>query len=208
MEVNLNKVNKDSEMCEHGNFINTCAVCSVPKLRIENSNAEEQEKQVTRVITARGSVYEYLPDGRTQRYKKATAELNEPQDTLTFIPPWEQVKNEAIKRFPSVFSGIESQTQYEQVLLTYAQIPGHTIRVVNREGQELKTNSDTREAGTVFLQFIDNNNPNNNFYLPVSVDPKVGYLTFDTRKYKNQEGETMRERHIGNAVSEIFYTDN
>jgi hypothetical protein len=40
--------------------------------------------------------------------------------------------------------------------------------------------------------------------IPVTHTPRVGFSTFDTRKYKDEEtGEWMRERHLGNKVVKI-----
>lgn len=52
--------------------------------QIVETKLQERQKPAE-VITARGSVYRYLSDGRTQRFKTATGELHEPQDTLVFI---------------------------------------------------------------------------------------------------------------------------
>ncbi len=72
------------------------------------------------ITTAKGSVYKYLPDGRTQRFKQATGELNDPQDSIVFIPPWDMIKAPAMKAYPEIFGHIENEAQYEQVLLEYA----------------------------------------------------------------------------------------
>lgn len=171
--------------------------------------SEKKEKlKPTRIVTGMGSVYEYLPDGRTQRFQKATGEMHEPQDTLVFIPPWKLIESQAKTIYPKIFnsSGIDNQVQYNQFLLEYAQLKGHTIRVVDEKGKELRSNQDIEKSGKVFITLIDKNNPQDIFYIPVSKEPKIGYLTFDTRKYKNEKGETDRKKHIGNKVTEIQYS--
>lgn len=168
---------------------------------------EEKEKlKPSEVITEKGSMYRYLPDGRTQRLKTATGELREVQDTLTFIPPYDVIKGQGPKLYPDIFKGIENAAQYEQHLLEYSQLKGRTIRVVGKDGKELTTPADIETAERIFLAFVDKNDPKKSFTIPVAKEPKVGYLTFDTRKYKGEDGKTYRERHIGNRVKEIKYS--
>jgi hypothetical protein len=170
-----------------------------------NPQGDQSNKVLRSVTTARGSVYTYLPDGRTQRFKKATNELHEPQDVLVFIPPWELIKDEAPKLYPRIFNNIENSAYYHELLLEYAQYQGRTIRPVDEKGALVESNKQAREAGRVFLAFIDKNNPECSFTLPVSVDPKPGWNSFDTRKFKDKNGEEFRERHIGNEVVNIEY---
>lgn len=57
--------------------------------KLESNFAEKKEKpQIDYVETEKGSVYTYLPDGRTQRFKKAANETYSPQDAIVFIPDW------------------------------------------------------------------------------------------------------------------------
>lgn len=170
-------------------------------------SAERKEKRPTEIVTARGSVYRYLPDGRTQRFKTKTGELNEPQDTLVFIPPFEMIGAKAAELYPDIFRGIENGLQFDEVLLGYAQLHGRTMRVVDENSSELRGNEEVRNAGRVFVQFIDRDDPKNSFVLPVSKDPKAGYNTFDTRKFIDEDGELKRERHIGNKVVEVKYAE-
>jgi hypothetical protein len=170
-------------------------------------SSERKEKKPTKVVTAQGSVYRYLPDGRTQRFKTKTGELDEPQDTIVFIPTFDLVGAKAAELYPEIFRGIENSLQFEQVLLEYSQLHGRTIRVIDENSTELHSNKAVQNAGHVFAQFIDRNDGKNCFTLPVSKVPKVGYLTFDTRKFHDENGELKRERHIGNAVVDIKYAE-
>ena len=167
---------------------------------------EKEEKRPVELTTERGSVYQYLPDGRTQRFKTATGELNEPQDTLVFIPPYDLIGTQAVKAYPKIFNGVENETQFTQILLEYAQTSGKTIRVINGKGVELKDAQEVATAGQIFLYFVDKNNPKSNFFLPASKEPKLGYSTYDTRKYTDEQGGTIRERHMGNKVIDIKYS--
>lgn len=168
---------------------------------------ERNERFPTEFTTARGSVYRYLPDGRTQRSKMASGEVFEPQDIIVFIPPYGQVINKATELYPEIFKGIKNEVQFRQILLEYSQLSGRTIRIVNSEGVELTTPQELKETDRVFLNFIDKNNSNRNFFLPASKEPKIGYATYDTRKFTNEEGETLRVRHIGNDVIDIKYSE-
>ena len=174
---------------------------SSPKQETEQA---EEKQLVSEIITSKGSIYRYLEDGRTQRYK-STGEVLDPQDTLTFIPPWDQIKDQAGKLYPDIFKGIDSQAQFEQLLLEYAQQSGRTIRVIDEKNKELLTSEDVNTATRVFLALVDRDDPERNFTLPVSVKPKLGYLTFDTRVTTDEEGNRVRERHIGNKIVEIKY---
>ena len=165
------------------------------------------KKVLRSVITSKGSEYFYLPDGRTQRFKAITNELNDPQDLLVFIPPFDLIKDHVLKLYPSIFTGIENEVQFNQLLLKYAQFQDKIVRPVDMQGIEIKTNSEARQAGRVFLDFIDKKNPQDSFFLPVSTEPKLGYYSFDTRKFLNQQGETMRERHKGNKVTQINFKE-
>ena len=179
---------------------------SQPTSSEQSTAPEKKEKpKPSELITERGSVYRYLPDGRTQRFKTATGELNEIQDTLTFIPPYDLVKEQGSKLYSDIFKGVENTAQYDQLLLEYAQLEGRTIRVIDENSKELTSVAEIENAKRVFLAFVDKNNAKNSFTLPVSKEPKLGYLTFDTRKYKGEDGKTYRERHIGNKVKDIKY---
>lgn len=165
------------------------------------------KKILRSVITAKGSEYVYLPDGRTQRFKKATNELSEPQDLLVYIPSFDIIKIKALRMYPKIFAGIENEHQYGGLLLQYAQLQGKTVRPVDDKGVEILTNTQARSAAKVFLYFMDKSDPSNSFFLPVSIEPKLGYNSFDTRKYLNEQGETLRERHIGNKVVKINFEE-
>jgi hypothetical protein len=179
------------------------------QLQAENSEVKTQPEQIKRpksITTAKGSVYSYLEDGRTQRYKLANETLESPMDLLVFIPPWEQIADKAKELYPDIFAGIENETQFEQLMLEYMEKRGKkTIRpaVGTQETYSLANmSSDTQ----VFLNFVDKENRRVDFVLPTSREPKIGYKTFDARKYIDPDTrESMKERHIGNKVVKIEY---
>jgi len=164
---------------------------------------QEREKKPVRVKTARGSVYTYLSDGRTQRYKEATGVLEEPMDILVFIPPWDVIGSEAKKRYPEIFSEVGGDAQFTQDLLQYVQGPEKTIRVGDAQGNVL---SDMNNSGQLYLYFITRKDGKMHvdFTLPVSREPKIGYSTFDYRENRDEKNMTRPERHIGNKVVEII----
>ena len=47
------------------------------------------------VETLNGSIYRYLPDGHTQRFKKTANRMCEPQDVLVYIPSFEALEQKA-----------------------------------------------------------------------------------------------------------------
>jgi hypothetical protein len=178
----------------------------------EQGNPRKSETEIkrkpTEIITAMGSVYKYLPDGRTQRFKTATGELSEPQDTIVFIPPFETIKDWALKAYPKIFKGIENEAQYEALLVHYVHGGNKTIRVTDQTGKELTNNTEAAKAERVLAALVDKDDTTQSFYLPVSREPKIGYNTYDTTKYKDENGETVRDKHLGNKVTDIKYQES
>jgi hypothetical protein len=126
-----------------------------------------------------GSVYKYLPDGRTQRFKVATGELSEPQDTIVFMPSWERIGQWALQAYPEIFKGVENSAQYEALLVHYVHGGNKTIRIVDQTGAEMMNNAQADKAVRVFAALID----------------------------KDENGQTMREKHLGNKVVDIKYQE-
>jgi hypothetical protein len=172
-----------------------------------NSETEIKRKP-SEFITAQGSVYKYLPDGRTQRFKKATQELSEPRDIIVFFPPLATVRDWAMKAYREIFQGVENEAQYEALLLDYVHSPNKTIRITDQNGKELANNAEVAKAERVLAALVDKVDSAQSFYLPVSGDPKVGYRTYDTSKYKDRTGVTFRDKHLGNKVIEIRYEES
>ena len=131
--------------------------------------------------------------------------MYDPQDLLVFIPPWGKIGEQAVRTFPDIFRGIDNQMQFEQLMLEYAQGKGKTIRPVNKKDEVLTSLKNVAEDEEVFIAFIDKSEGKAAFYLPVSKEPQIGWNTFDTRLYKDEDGNVMQERHIGNAVTDIKY---
>lgn len=172
---------------------------------VEDIDPEELSyEDISSVVTQKGSVYKYLPDGRTQRYQTAKEELHEPQDAIVYIPDWEWVKSHV--RDESYLRKLgENSTQYNQNILRYVQTSGKKANIVNAEGKKLETNEDIKnEESQIYLVFYERGAEELDISIPVSHTPQQGFKTFDTRKYRDEETEElMRESHIGNPVKEI-----
>lgn len=173
----------------------------------QNQSPESVEKLKPKSLsTAKGSVYTYLPDGRTQRYKKATETLEAPQDLLVFIPPFEKIIDKARELYPDFFTNVEDATQFQQLLLEYMAKDGTKTIRPGADQQEIYSLIGTSPDLQVFLYFIDKIKNKVDFILPTSREPKIGYNTFDARKFYDETEELhKRQRHIGNKVVSIEY---
>ena len=158
-----------------------------------------------RIETAKGSVYSYLEDGRTQRFKKATNEMCEPQDLIVFVPPWKYIGEKISQTYADRSLGIENEAIFIETLLEYAQKSDKTIRIVDEAGKELLTNEDVQHSKQPFMALINKAEEGKPFYVPVGKRPAMGWLTFDIRKYTDADGTLMREKHLGNAVAKVEY---
>ncbi len=158
---------------------------------------------VESVVTAKGSTYLYLPDGTTQRMKKVEGKEYPPQSALVYVPDYEWVKkNFRPDKLETTFG--DNPGTYVETLVSYVQGKDKKCYLVDAEGNKLETNQELRDSkGSIFLTFGDEQNTD--FTIPVTVDPTVGYMTYDSRKYKDDEtGEDKRERHLGNPVIKII----
>ena len=96
----------------------------------------------------------------------------------------------------------ESEFQYFHLLLSYAQGKGKIMQIVDATGRKLQTNEDISALqGRPFLACGEGNKAD--FLIPVSREPIVGWSTFDTRTYIQEDGKPMLERHLGNKVTRI-----
>jgi hypothetical protein len=178
-------------------------------MSLENPQTHWPEKQkdqkIDSIKTSRGSNYFYLPDGTTKRYKTAEQKEYEPQSAIVFVPDYQTIKKSAPSSFNVNLILGENETQYIQTLLERVQHKGSRNYIVNIDGKKIESNEAIQqEEGQIFLTFGTKDKID--FYLPVSKVPKIGYYTFDTKKYYDaKEGVWKRERHLGNSVLEIKY---
>lgn len=166
----------------------------------------ENNDVIDEVVTAKGSIYKYLEDGRTQRYKTAEKEgvekKKEPQDAIVYIPDFDWVKKNASKEnLEKIIGEYDNSFEYEQTLLHYVHDKGKAISISGMNGEALNTNSEIAAyKNQIYLNFGENGKTH--FSIPVSRKPKVGFSTFDTRTYK-KDGNVWTEKHIGNKVATI-----
>jgi len=173
-----------------------------PHMPTDNAQTNlETRSNIASVTTAQGSVYRYLPDGRTQRYQTIFDVLHEPQDILVFVPNFDWVQKHAPKDIQEQLG--RNATQYMQLLLSYVQGHGKKRYIIDQNGRKLRSNKEVDEFGRVYLTLGDASKVD--FYIPVFPFPRLGFSTFDTRKYK-VNGEYFRERHLGNNVVDIQRT--
>lgn len=157
------------------------------------------EKEVDKVITAKGSIYQYLDNGKTQRWKKATNTLCEPQDVLVYIPNHEWVLRSAPESMKHTFGN--DKFEYAQMLRDYIHMDEHTIRIVDSQGRPIRSNSEAKRVQP-YAALIRGNKTTH--AIPVTPNPVIGFNPFDFRYFK--EGNvTHKEKHLGNPVVEIIY---
>lgn len=171
---------------------------SLPSPEVPNSD-------IDRIVTAKGSIYRYLPDGTTQRYKTVEGKQYSPQTALVFVPDFATIKKMAPPNFDVEKVLGKTEFQAEQTMLEFVQGKGARNYIVNSKGDKLDTNQAiASEEGPIFLTFGTTEGPA--FHIPVSKKPRIGFKTFDTRKYYDvQDKEWKRERHLGNKVVDIQY---
>ncbi len=186
---------------ENGDIYLTTATSTYKIVPERKSDGFVDVADVESVVTAKGSQYNYLPDGTTQRFKKVENKNYDPQTALVYIPDYEWIQKNADPRQLSVFG--DNPGTYEENLLAYIQGKDKNCYLVDKDGNKLETNEKLRTAqGPIFLTFGAENKAD--FMIPVSVNPKIGYYTYDSRKYKDEKtGNMMRERHMGNQVVQI-----
>lgn len=176
---------------------------------LPESNAQNQKlafEDIDMVETAKGSSYRYLPDGTTQRFKKVEGKEYPPHAALVYVPNFAWIKQHAT---PEMLEKIgQNEALYVENLLGYVQNPhkdGSKVYIVDETGKKIETNQEIQATkGCIYLVFLKGETGVPDFTIPVSHTPKLGFMTFDTRIYEDEEtGERMRERHLGNEVIRI-----
>jgi hypothetical protein len=132
--------------------------------------------------TAKGSVYTVLPNGKTQRFKTATGEQNEPNDLIVFVK-------------------FKDAQQEQDFLSAQNRQDGKKLYVVDSAGNVYDTNEQVK-GKDVKLAIIKDGKVIET--VETSLEPKIGYNTFDQRRYE-EKGEKYRSTHLGNKVTKINY---
>lgn len=154
-------------------------------------------------MTDHGSVYQYLPNGKTERFKTATGERHPEQDILIFIPPWRILEEEAKKIYPNL-AGIDNETIFHEALLEFVHKKDKFSGVIDENGKELFSNAEIVKAKQAYLACFDMQNSKQDFKLPVGRYPAPGWFTYDSR-FCEQDGKKIRKSHIGNKVTQVEY---
>ncbi len=171
----------------------------------ENAPESTEKRKPKSITTSKGSVYTYLPDGRTQRYKLVEKDLKEPQNVLVFIPKIEDLKEWAhYNRLPEWMKEYPSEEVMEILASDYVQSSDHKVVLGDGAGNTIKSNEEAARAGELLLYFTDSSGKAE-FALPVSSDPTLGTTTFDAQFFKNENGDGRYKCHIGNKVVSIEY---
>lgn len=141
-------------------------------------------QKVASFETAQGSVYTVLPDGRTQRFKTAAKEQNEPQDLMVFV------KFKDPEQMQDFLAGVQESDRTNT-----------KVYLIDKIGNKYDTNAEA--AGKdVRLALIDTKANKVIETVETSLEPKLGYHTFDQRRF-NKNGNDYREAHLGNKVTKI-----
>ncbi len=161
---------------------------------------------IASVMTARGSTYTYLPNGKTQRFKEVTKQLEEPQDLLVYVPNYAWLMQHAPEQVRNRIG--ENELIYHDTLLEHVHsIAGRKAYMQGADGTELLTTEQIRSASSMpGLGFYRNGAIE--FFIPVSLIPKIGWQTYDQRVcHDAKTGDRIRERHLGNKVVKITLKD-
>ena len=132
--------------------------------------------------TSKGSIYTVLPNGKTQRFKTAANELSEPNDLIVFVK-------------------FKNSKQEQDFLSAQNRQGGQKLYVVDSEGNLYDTNEQV-QGKDVKLAIIKDGKVVET--VETSLEPKVGYNTFDQRRFE-KDGEKYRSSHLGNTIVKINY---
>lgn len=157
------------------------------------------ERQVDKFITEKGSIYKYLSDGRTQRFKTITQEFSNPQDAIVFIPDYQTILKIAPKRIIDAFG--PNELRYLSKILSYMQ-HGKKIRIVDKKGNRIFKNNEIQKLNDVWVSL--GTKTQMDYMLLVEKNPQLGFTPFDTTLFiKNNQ--TYRDKHMGHKIIEIVY---
>lgn len=157
-----------------------------------------------KIITAEGSEYTYLENGKTQRFKTVEQDMKEQQDVLVFIPRINSLKEWAhYDHLPNWVKEYTDDQVKEILAREYVHNTSRRVFLVDGSGKIIRNNQEASVASELLLSF--GNQETTDFALPVSTDPSLGSNTFDARFFKNEAGEDVYSCHIGNTVINIEY---
>lgn len=139
--------------------------------------------------TAKGSVYTYDSEGRTSRFKTATGEQYPPQD-ITVFADLDPDENQEFLR------AIHQPSESDQGKRVYViELDEHKTPKI------IKSLDQVKNPDNLYLSIVRDGKPL--MVKHASILPEEGATVFDTRLYKTNDGETRRERHLGNKVVDV-----
>ena len=160
---------------------------------------------IDKVVTSKGSIYTYLPDGRSQRFKRTTGEKSSPQNVLVYLPDFQTLWGAAEDEIRGKFG--RGQFELDQLILGYVHrdTPHGFVIVGDSQGNIAHNMIQVINLDHPFIHLAGKNGRIEHSF-PVSPWPRVGYLTFDCFE-TNKGGKEVYSRHLGNDVVEIYYRD-
>lgn len=170
------------------------------------SNLEKEVSNIESFKTEKGSIYSYLPDGRTQRYKTFDRTLHNPSDAIVFVPDYKTSQAMASKDLLNKRIFGKDEQEYTKVLLSYmgGSPKSKQAFIINKNGKILTSNKEINtESGNVYFAAL-NEKGGYDFVLAVSKIPKAGYNAFDM-KFLGEDGSKVISRHLGHKVTKIKY---
>lgn len=173
--------------------------------KIHQKSESQKDRKITSVETANASVYTYLPNGMTQRFKTVEGKEYGPQAVLVYVPDYVWIVNNAPAEILRKLG--DREAEYEKIILEYVHAPRKKVYVVDANGRKLESNEEVLKTdGPIFLALMSGDTVD--IAIPVSPEPKLGFSTFDTRKYRDEKtGKIVRESHLGNKVVRINLED-
>jgi hypothetical protein len=177
----------------------------------ERTAQREYLNSIDNIVTEKGSVYTYLPNGQTQRFKKKTNTLCKPLDFLVYIPPFEELET-LCGRHKVKNPNFLSEDHYAATIPVFgaAGVDNFVIPGVLVDG-DLYAVKDTRnnavreaweESGKIMGLGFYGSNSQQRFVLPVSMFPIIGATTCDGFVRPSSKGYDSKA-HIGHKVTEI-----
>jgi hypothetical protein len=140
---------------------------------LDREGKEYVIEDIAEVETSKGSTYRYLPDGTTQRYKKAESKDFEPQSLMIYIPDFNFIRAKPewrtlVDRFQ------DDEVLYEQTLLKTTNGEGTALIIDSgvTPPKILQTNEEVRAGKRVSLvcTFTDGSP---RLQIPISPKPLV-----------------------------------
>lgn len=162
--------------------------------KFETGIQQEQPSRVESFTTAKGSIYTYGKDGRTTRFKTATKEQQPTQDITVFVdlsPAEEQQVLHA----------------YRHVMPEYKGCKVYVLELNEKSGSPkiVRHVSQVEDPNQLLLVIL--NGDKYELVKKATLTPTMGCSVFDSRHYQ-QDGKSYTERHLGNRVVDIQFSES